>query len=130
MKLRHWMNLIVVVSVAGLLTYLAMHWAITTYVEPTCRGYAESKGMTYISYVPLDPTINSHTIIYEGDCQLRAANGEMQIVSLVKAGGTSYGAPLLVSLALSWHLVFGASFFVVALALAMILRAFTPKKTT
>ena len=127
MKLRHWMNLIVVVSVAGLLTYLAMHWAITTYVEPTCRGYAESKGMTYISYVPLDPTINSHTIIYEGDCQLRSSNGEVQTVSLVKAGGTSFGAPLLVSVALNWYIVFIASFFAAALILAMLIRAFTGK---
>jgi len=129
MKLRHWINLIVIVSAAGFLTYLAMHWAITSYVEPTCRSYAESKGMTYIKYVPLDPSLVSSHSVYEGDCQLRAANGDVQTVSLVKAGGTSYGAPLLVSLALSWHLVFGASFFIVALALALTLRAFTPKKT-
>jgi hypothetical protein len=73
MKLRHWTNLIVVVFAAGLLTYLALHWAIKTYVEPTCRSYAESKGMTYIKYVPLDPTINASHSVYEGDCQLRAA---------------------------------------------------------
>jgi hypothetical protein len=129
MKLRHWVNLIVVVLMAGGLTYLALHWAITTYVEPTCKSYAESVGMTYGGYEPLDPSINSSHSVHEGDCKLRTASGEVQTVSLVKAGGTSYGAPLLVGLALSWHIVFGASFFVVALILALILRAFTPKKT-
>src|SRR5512140_2106485 len=106
MKPRHWINIIVILGTAGILTYLAMQWAITLYVEPTCRRYAESNGMTYASYVPLDPTINSSHTVYEGDCQLRDSNGEVQTVSLLKASGTSYGAPLLVSLALSWHLVF------------------------
>lgn len=127
MKLRHWINLIVVGLTAGLLTYLALHWAITSYVEPTCRRYAESNGMTYIRYEPLDPTINSSHTVYEGDCQLRASNGEVQTVSLVKAGGTSYGAPLLVGLALSWHLVFGATFIGVAFILAILIRVFTGK---
>ena len=127
MKLRHWINLIVIVSTAGMLTYIALHWAIVSYVEPTCQRYAESNGMTYVTYVPLDPTINSSHTVYEGDCQLRASNGEVQTVSLLKASGTSYGAPLLVSLALSWHLVFGASFFGVALILALIIRVFTGK---
>jgi hypothetical protein len=127
MKLRHWINLIVIVLSAGLLTYLVLHWAITSYVEPTCQRYAESKGMTYVGYVPLDPTVNSSHIVMEGDCHLRASNGEVQTVSLLKAGGTSYGAPLLVSLALSWHLVFGASFIVVALILAMLIRVVTGK---
>jgi len=83
--------------------------------------------MTYLRYTPLDPTINSSHTVYEGDCQLRGSNGAAQTVSLLKAGGTSYGAPLLVSLALSWHLVFIASFFVVALILAMLIRVFTGK---
>jgi hypothetical protein len=96
-------------------------------VEPTCRRYAESKGLTYLTYIPLDPTINASHSVYEGDCQLRASNGEVQTVSLVKAGGTSYGAPLLVGLALSWHLVFGASFICAALILAMLIRVFTGK---
>ena len=127
MKPRHWINLIVIVFTAGLLTYLAMHWSITSYVEPTCQRYAESKGMTYVGYTPLDPTINSSHTVYEGDCQLRASNGEVQTVSLLKASGTRYGAPLLESLALRWHLVFGASFFGVALILAMLIRVFTGK---
>ena len=127
MKPRHWINLIVILLGAGLLTYLALHWAITSYVEPTCRHYAESKGMTYLNYVPLDPTINSSHTVYEGDCQLRASNGDAQTVSLLKAGGTSYGAPLLVSFALSWHLVFSASFIGVALILAVLIRFFTGK---
>jgi len=127
MKPRHWINLFVIVLSAGLLTYLTLQWAIVSYVEPTCRRYAESNGLTYYGYVPLDPTINSSHSPYEGDCKLRASNGETQIVSLVKASGTSYGAPLLVSLALSWHLVFIASFFVVALTLAMLIRVFTGK---
>jgi len=127
MKPRHWINLIVVTLTAGLLAYLVLHWAITTYVEPTCKSYAESNGMTYTGYLPLDPTINSSHRVYEGDCQLRASNGEAQTVSLLKASGTSYGAPMLIGLALSWHLVFIASFFVVALTLAMLIRAFTGK---
>jgi len=127
MKLRHWINLLVVGLTAGALTYLALHWAITSYVEPTCKSYAESKGLTYSGYTPLDPTVNSSFRVYEGDCKLHTANGAEQIVSLTKAGGTSYGAPLLVSLALSWHLVFGASFIVAALILAMFIRVFTGK---
>jgi len=127
MKPRHWINIIVILGTAGMLTYLALQWAITSYVEPTCRRYAESKGMTYVSYVPLDPTINSSHTVYEGDCQLRDSNGVVQTVSLLKASGTSYGAPLLVSLALSWHLVFIASFFVAALILAFLIRVFTGK---
>jgi hypothetical protein len=127
MKPRHWINIIVILGTAGMLTYLALQWAITSYVQPTCRRYAESKGMTYISYVPLDPTINSSHTVYEGDCQLRDSNGVVQTVSLLKASGTSYGAPLLVSLALSWHLVFIASFFVAALILAFLIRVFTGK---
>lgn len=127
MKLRHWINIIVIVGTASLLTYLALHWATTSYVEPTCQRYAASNGMTYVGYTPLDPTITSSHTVYEGDCQLRAANGEAQTVSLLKASGTSYGAPLLVSLALSWHLVFIASFFGVALSLAMLIRTITGK---
>ena len=127
MKPRHWINLIVILFISGLLTYLAMHWSITSYVKPTCQRYAESKGMTYVGYTPLDPTINSSHTVYEGDCQLRASNGAVQTVSLLKASGTRYGAPLLESLALRWHLVFGASFFGVALILAMLIRVFTGK---
>ncbi|MEP7136035.1 MAG: hypothetical protein ABI904_13985 [Chloroflexota bacterium] len=127
MKPRHWINLLVVGITAGLLTYLTLQWAITSYVEPTCKSYAESKGLTYSGYIPLDPSINASHSVYEGDCKLHTANGEEQTVSLVKASGTRYGAPLLVSLALSWHLVFGASFVVVALILAMFIRVFTGK---
>jgi hypothetical protein len=127
MKLRHWINIIVIVGTAVMLTYLALHWAIAAYVEPTCRRYAESKGMTYVSYVPMDPTIRSSHIVMEGDCKLRDSNGVLQTVSLLKASGTSYGAPWLVSLALSWHLVFGASFISAALVLALLIRVFTGK---
>jgi len=127
MKLRHWINLIIIGLTAGLLTYLALHWAITSYVEPTCRRYAESIGMKYIRYEPLDPTIKASHTVYEGDCQLLASNGEVKTVSLLKAGGTSYGAPLLVGLALSWHFVFGASAIGAALILAMIIRGVTGK---
>jgi hypothetical protein len=127
MKLRHWINIIVIVGGAVALTYLAMNWAITSYVEPTCRQYAESRGITYVSYIPLDPTINSSHTVYEGDCQMRTSSGETQTISLLKASGTSYGAPLLVSLALSWHLVFIASFFAAAMTLATVMRAITGK---
>jgi hypothetical protein len=54
MKLRNWAYLFVVVFSAGALTYLAMQWAITSYVKPTCSRYAESNGMTYVGYEPLD----------------------------------------------------------------------------
>jgi hypothetical protein len=127
MKLRHWRNLIVVGLTAGLLTYLALRWAVASYVEPTCRRYAESNGMTYAGYNPLDPGISSRHIVNEGECRLRQSNGEILTVSLLKASGTSYGAPLLVGLALSWHLVFGASFFGAALILAMLIRVATGK---
>jgi hypothetical protein len=127
MKPRHWINLIVIVLSAGALTYLALQWGIKSYVEPTCQRYAESNGMSYIGYEPLDPSIRSSHMVYEGDCKMRASNGEALTVSLLKASGTSYGAPLLVSLALSWHLVFIASFFVVALTLAGLIRLFTGK---
>jgi hypothetical protein len=126
-KARHWFNLIVIVGAAGLFTYLAMSWAIKSYVEPTCQRYAQSNGMTYFKYIPLDPSINSSHTVYEGDCQLRTSNGEVKTVSLLKASGTSYGAPMLVSLALSWHLVFIASFFIAALTLAMLVRVITGK---
>jgi hypothetical protein len=127
MKARHWFNLIVILLSAGLLTFLAMRWAITSYVEPTCRHYAESNGMTYFKYIPLDPSINSSHTVYEGDCQLHTSNGEVKTVSLLKASGTSYGAPLFVGLALSWHLVFIGSFFVVALTFAKLIRIITGK---
>jgi hypothetical protein len=126
MKLRHWINIIVILSGASALTYFAMQWAITSYVQPTCQRYAEANNMTYLSYTPLDPSITSSHTPYEGDCQMRAATGQVT-VSLVKASGTSYGAPLLVSLALSWHLVFIASFFAVALLLVAIIRVITGK---
>lgn len=127
MKPRHWLNLFVVTLAASLLTYLALHWAIASYVEPTCQGYAESNDMTYIGYIPLNPGINASHIVMEGDCQMRVANGQVQTVSLLKAGGTRYGAPLLISLALSWHLVFGVSFVGAALILAMLIRVLTGK---
>jgi hypothetical protein len=83
--------------------------------------------MTYIGYVPLDPTINASHRVSEGDCQLRAPNGEVKTVSLLKASGTSYGAPVLVGLALNWHLVFIASFIVTALTLVLLIRVVTGK---
>ena len=127
MKLRNWVYLFTVVFGASALTYLALQWGIKSYVEPTCQRYAASHGLTYLSYVPLDPTISSSHSVYEGDCQMSAANGAAQTISLLKASGTSYGAPLLVSLALSWHLVFLASFFAVALSLALLIRVMTGK---
>jgi hypothetical protein len=127
MKPRHWFNITVIMFSAGLLTYLSMHWAITSYVEPTCRRYAESIGMTYVGYIPLDPTINASHTVYEGDCQLRASNGEVKRVTLLKASGTRYGAPVLVGLALSWHLVFIAGFLGSALILSILIRIITGK---
>ena len=127
MKLRHWVNIIVILFSASALTWLALQWAITSYVEPTCQRYAATKRFTYVSYTPLDPTITSSHTVHEGDCQMRDSSGQPQVVSLLKASGTSYGAPLFISLALNWHLVFIASFFVAALTLAMLYRVITGK---
>ena len=124
MKLRHWINLIGVGLTAGLLTFLAFRWALTTYAEPTCQRYAESKGLTYVGFIPPDPsrgTGPSH-MSRDGNCQLRASNGEVQTESLVGASGSSFGAPLLVSFALDWELTFLASFFGVAFIIAIIIR--------
>jgi hypothetical protein len=128
MKLVHWLNLIGIGSAAALITYLAMQWAITSYAAPTCWSYAESQGMTYVGYEPEYDTYSSGSqVLREGDCTLLAADGSAKIVSLVKAGGKPGGAPILVSLAMQWELVFGASFVGVAFSLAMILRVFKPK---
>jgi hypothetical protein len=127
MKPRHWINLFVVGFTAGVLTYLALRWAITSYVEPTCQRYAESKGMTYVGYIPTDSSEDtgpSH-MSRDGNCQLRASNGEVQTVSLVAASGSDFGAPFLVHFALAWEFVFLASFIGVAFILAMLIRAFT-----
>jgi hypothetical protein len=130
MKVRHWINLIVVGLTAGLLTFLASRWGITSYVEPTCRGYAESQGMTYVGFIPPDSSQDtgpSH-MSRDGNCQLRTSNGEVQTVSLVAASGTDYGAPFFGHFALAWEFVFLASFMGVAFILAIVTRAFTPKK--
>lgn len=129
MKLRHWINLIGIGLAAAFLTFLAHNWAITSYAEPTCRRFAESNGMTYVSFTPPDPTISSAHQVMDGDCELRASNGQAQTVSLVKASGTPVGAPLLVSLAMQWTLVFGVSFVGVALIVAMVTRVFTTRKS-
>ena len=128
MKPKHRITLLVIVITAILLTFIALRWwAITSYVEPTCRRYAESNSLTYVRYIAVDPIINPSQMVYEGDCYFRTASDELLTVSLLMAGGTSYGAPLLVSLALSWHLVFIASIFVAALILVMLIRVFTDK---
>jgi hypothetical protein len=130
MKAKHWINLIGVGLSAGFLTYLALHWAITSYAEPTCRLYAESHGMTYVGFNPPDiasVTGSSH-MSRDGNCRLRASNGEVQTKSLVGASGSALGAPLLVSIALGWEVVFAFTFIGVAFILAMAMRAFTPKR--
>jgi hypothetical protein len=129
MKLRHWINLFVVGLSAALLTYFALHWAITTYVEPTCMRYADSKGMSYIGYIPTDASQDTGTthLSRDGSCQLRTAQGEAQTVSLVAASGSALGPPLLVHFALGWEFMFLASFFGVAFLLAIIIRVFTGK---
>jgi hypothetical protein len=127
MKPRHWINLIVVGLTAGMLTFLVLRWAISSYVEPTCRSYAESKGMTYVGYIPTDSSQDtgvSH-LSRDGSCQLRASNGELQSISLVTASGKDFGPPILIHFALGWEFVFLASFIGVALILAMIIRVFT-----
>jgi hypothetical protein len=128
-KPRHWFNLIGVSLAAGMLTYLALHWAITSYVDPTCRRYAQSKGLTYAGYIPADSNENSGSshMSRDGNCQLRAPNGEVVVVSVVAASGADFGAPLLVHFALGWEFMFLASFFGVAFLLAMLTRIFTGK---
>jgi len=130
MKARHWFNLIFVGLAAGVLTFLAYRWALTSYAEPTCTRYAESKGLTYAGFIPPDPSTRgtgpSH-LSRDGNCQLRNANGEVQTFSLVSASGSNFGAPILVSFALDWELTFMGSFFVVALVLAMLIRVVTGK---
>jgi hypothetical protein len=129
MKPRHWLNLIFVGLVAGGLTYFALNWAIKSYVEPTCQRYAESKGMTYAGYMPTDSNQDSGPshLSRDGSCQLRAANGELQTVSLVAASGSALGPPLLVHFALGWEFMFTASFFGVAVILAVLIRFVTGK---
>jgi hypothetical protein len=129
MKPRHWINLIGVGLTAGLLTFLAFRWALATYAEPTCRRYAESKSMIYIGFIPPDPSASTGTsrMSRDGNCQLRASNGDVKTESLVGASGSSFGAPLLVSFALNWELMFLASFFGVAFILAILIRVFTGK---
>ena len=109
---------------AGLLTFLAFRWVLTNYAESTCRHYAEFKGLTYVGFIHPDPSAStgpSH-MARDGNCQLRASNGEVQTESLVGASGSSFGAPLLVSFALDWELTFLASFFGVAFIIAIIIR--------
>jgi hypothetical protein len=132
MKMRHWINLIVVGLTAGLLAFLALRWAITSYAEPTCRRFAESQGTTYVGFIPPDlsqDTGPSH-MSRDGNCQLRASNDEVQIVSLVAASRPDYGAPLLVHFALGWEFIFLASFIGVAFILAIVTRAITPRRAT
>jgi hypothetical protein len=128
LKLRHWINLFVVVLAAGLLTYLTYHWALTSYAEPTCRRYAESQGLTYAGYIPpdIEATTGTSHMSRDGNCQLSAASGEMRTESLVGASGSPVGAPFLVSMALNWQIVFGAAFIGVAFALAMFWRLVAP----
>jgi hypothetical protein len=130
MKLKHWVNLFGVGLTAALITFLALRWAITSYADPTCQRYAASKGLTYVGFNP--PDLNSDSgpshMSRDGNCQLRASNGDLQTESLVGASGTNYGAPPLVSLALGWEVVFLGSFFGVAFLLAMVTRAFTPRR--
>ena len=130
MKARHWINLIVVGLTAGLLTFLAFRWAITSYAEPTCRRFAESQGMTYVGFIPPDWNSNSGNLHLsrDGNCQLRASNGEVQTVGLVTASGHAYGDPLLVSFVLDWEVVFAVTFLGVAFILAIVTRAIMPRR--
>ena len=124
MKAKQWFNLIFVGLIAAGCTFFAYRWAVTTYAEPTCRRFVEAKGSTYIGFNP--PDINARTgsshMSRDGNCQFRTGNGDVQEVSLVAASGTNFGAPLIVSFALSWELTFLWSFLGVAFILAMVYR--------
>jgi len=133
MKAKHWINLIGVTLMAGMITFLALRWAISSYAEPTCRRYAETHGQTYVTYFPPDlasADIGTTHMSRDGNCQLRTASGTLETKSLVGASSSGLGASLLVSFALGWEIVFMVSFFCVALALALVTQVFTPGKAT
>ncbi len=126
MKARHWINLIVVGSIAAAMTFFAYRWAVTSYAEPTCRQYAESQGLTYVSYTPPDWDSGTGTthMSRDGNCQLTMSSGEAKTVSLVTASGLNFGAPFLVSFALRPDIIGIFSFMGVAFILASIGRIF------
>ena len=130
MKARDLFFYLIVVGLAsGMLTYFALRWAITSYVEPTCQRYAGSQGLLYAGYSPpgLSFGTDSPPTSRDGNCQLREADGALQTYSLVSAGRSGSGAPLLVSLALGWEVVFLWTFLVLAFFLALVLRLFKRK---
>ncbi|MEP6896237.1 MAG: hypothetical protein ABI986_11580 [Chloroflexota bacterium] len=129
MKPRHWFNLVLVSAISAGIAYLLLQWAVTSYAAPTCRAYAESKGLTYTSYEPayLYQSSGQSNLGRDGDCQLVDGNGTPKTITLVTASGPQFGAPFFVSFALRPDIIFGASFFVVAFILAIITRPFQKK---
>lgn len=130
MKPRHWLNLIGVSLVAGVLALLAARWATSAYAEPTCRRFATANHLTFVRYsFPSMSYQGTSALDNDGDCHFARADGTDRVVGLYTASGTS-GAPLLVSFALRPDLIFMFSFFVVALALALVMRAIGGMKPT
>jgi len=128
MKPRHWINLIVVSLAAGLLALFSVRWAMASYAEPTCRKFGAANGLTYVDYTLPDMNYQGHSpLASDGDCIYRRPDGTVRNVGLYTASGT-FGAPLLTSFALRPDIVFGFSFIAVALVLALITRAVSPKK--
>jgi len=130
MKPRHWLNLIGVSLVAGVLALLAVRWATSSYAEPTCQRFAVANKLTFVRYALPDMSYRGTSALgNDGDCHFRRADGTDRTVGLYTASGT-YGAPLLVSFALRPDLIFMFAFFVVALALALVMRAIGGTKVT
>lgn len=126
MKRRHWLNLIGVGSVAALLAFFAARWAVTSYAEPTCAQFGAANQLTFVDYTLPDWSYqNRSPLASEGDCNFRRADHSARAVGLYSASGKG-GVPFVVSFALRPDVIFMASFFGVALALALITRAVSP----
>lgn len=127
MKLRHWLNLISVGAVSALLAFFAARWAVTTYAEPTCLQFGTTNQLTFIDYSLPDWSYqNRSPLASEGNCNFQRADHRARVVGLYSASGKR-GVPFVVSFALRPDIIFMVSFFGVALALALVTRAVSPR---
>lgn len=127
MRLRHWLNLIGVSAVAALVAFSAARWAITTYAAPHCAQFGAANALTFVRYTLPDWNLqNRSPLASEGDCNFQRADHSARIVGLYRVSGTG-GVPVMVSFALRPDVIFMVTFFGVALALAMMTRALSPK---
>jgi hypothetical protein len=130
MTARHWINLIGVSIVAACCAWFAMRWGTTSYADPTCRRYVEAKGNRYDGFDLPDWETGSGGGHNNGDCRYTTRDGRHDRVGLYTASGKDFGAPLLVSLALRFDLVFLFSFVGVGLVLAVLFPSRAGKGTT